>query len=159
MRLYRSEWPSVRAHFYDVLQIPSPKAAAKQNLAIFVNREGPPQGTFLISILIFHCFSFPVWVFCVSTSVYTCLYLSTSVYVCLSLSTVVSSYSYLAIVVYVGIYRSMVVYSCLLWFAGLIPKGFDENAGDPGTFACPLLRPWYVCMSLFETLVRLHGLF
>ena len=57
MRFYRLDWPSVRAHFYDVLQIPSPKAAAKQNLPIFVNREGPPQGTFLLSILIFHGFS------------------------------------------------------------------------------------------------------
>ena len=65
MHFYRSEWPSVRANFYDVLQIPIPKVAAKQNLPIFVDREGPPKGTFLLFILIFYGFSDLVGFFCV----------------------------------------------------------------------------------------------
>ena len=94
MHFYRSEWPSVRAHFYDVSQIPSPKAAAKHNLPIFVDREGPPQGTFLLSILIFHCFSSLVGFFvCLPLSilVYTCLHLSIFVYSRPQLSQVIHS--------------------------------------------------------------------
>ena len=101
MRFYRSDWPSVRAHFYDVLQIPSPKAAAKQNLPIFVDREGPPQGTFLLSILIVHGFSYLVRFFAcppLSILVYTCLHMSILVYGCPQLS--------LFIVVYCCLCRS-----------------------------------------------------
>ena len=85
MRFYRSEWPSVRAHVHDVLQIPSPKAGAKPNLPIFTDRAGPQPLTFLLSILKLYYFH----IFCVSTSAYTCLSLSTSVYSCLQLSIVV----------------------------------------------------------------------
>ena len=58
MHFHRSEWPSLRTHFHDVSQIPNPEAGGRTHLPIFVDRDGPPQPTFSLAVLIFLHFAF-----------------------------------------------------------------------------------------------------